>query len=133
MNKAAGKDTARTKRKDRKNIPSAIAHINSTFNNTIVTIADAQGNAIAWGSAGKEGFKGSRKGTPFAAQLAAESAGKAAREHGVRVLDVLLKGAGSGRESAVRALQGLGFDITAIRDITTIPHNGTKARKRRRV
>lgn len=121
------------KRKDRKNITSATAHILSTFNNTIVTITDAQGNAVAWSSAGQQGFKGSRKGTPFAAQLAAEAAGKGAREHGVRVLDVLLKGPGSGRESALRALQGLGFEILAIRDVTTIPHNGCTPRKRRRV
>jgi small subunit ribosomal protein S11 len=123
----------RTKRKDRKNILSAVAHINSTFNNTIITITDAQGNAVAWSSAGQQGFKGSRKGTPFAAQLAAEAAGKGAREHGVRTLDVLLKGAGSGRESALRALQGLGFDIVAIRDVTSVPHNGCRPRKRRRV
>lgn len=126
-------DTA-AKRKTRKNVPSAVAHINSTFNNTIVTITDAQGNAVAWSSAGQQGFKGSRKGTPFAAQLAAEAAGRAAREHGVRVItDVLLKGAGAGRESALRALQGLGFDIIAIRDVTGIPHNGVTLSKRRRV
>jgi small subunit ribosomal protein S11 len=121
------------KRKDRKNITSATAHIFSSFNNTIVTITDAQGNTVAWSSAGQCGFKGSRKGTPFAAQLAAEGAGKAAKEHGVRVLDVLLKGPGAGRESALRGLQGQGFEILAIRDITSIPHNGTKQRKRRRV
>ena len=122
-----------TKRKDRKNISSAVVHINSTFNNTIVTVTDAQGNAISWSSAGQQGFKGSRKGTPFAAQLAAEAAGKGAREHGVRTLDVELKGPGSGRESALRALQGLGFEILAIRDVTTVPHNGCRPRKRRRV
>lgn len=122
------------KRKVKKNVPSAIAHINSTFNNTIVTITDAQGNAVAWSSAGQQGFKGSRKGTPFAAQLAAEAAGRGARENGVRTItDVLLKGAGAGRESALRALQGLGFDIIAIRDVTGIPHNGCRLPKRRRV
>ncbi|MFZ2587367.1 MAG: 30S ribosomal protein S11 [Alphaproteobacteria bacterium] len=122
------------KRKARKNVPSAVCHINSTFNNTIVTITDAQGNAVAWSSAGQQGFKGSRKGTPFAAQLAAEAAGRNAREHGVRTLtDILLKGAGAGRESALRALQGLGFDIIAIRDVTGIPHNGCRLPKRRRV
>jgi small subunit ribosomal protein S11 len=121
------------KRKDRKNITSATAHIFSSFNNTIVTITDAQGNTVAWSSAGQCGFKGSRKGTPFAAQLAAEGAAKAAKEHGVRVLDVLLKGPGSGRESALRGLQAQGFEITAIRDVTSIPHNGVKQKKRRRV
>lgn len=132
---AAGKAgaAARTKKKARKNITSAIAHINSTFNNTIVTIADAQGNTISWSSAGQQGFKGSRKGTPFAAQLAADAAAKAAREHGVRTLDVELKGPGSGRESALRALQAAGFDVVMIRDVTAIPHNGCKAPKRRRV
>lgn len=129
----AGATAARAKKKVRKNITSAIAHINSTFNNTIVTIADAQGNTISWSSAGQQGFKGSRKGTPFAAQLAADAAAKAAREHGVRTLDVELKGPGSGRESALRALQAAGFDVVMIRDVTTIPHNGCKAPKRRRV
>lgn len=125
--------SAAPKRKDRKNISAAVAHINSTFNNTHITITDVQGNTIAWSSAGQQGFKGSRKGTPFAAQLAAEAAGRGAREHGVRTLDVELKGPGSGRESALRALQGLGFDILAIRDVTTVPHNGCRPRKRRRV
>jgi len=129
----AGAGARPMKRRDRKNIASATAHIYSSFNNTIVTITDAQGNAIAWSSAGQCGFKGSRKGTPFAAQLAAEGAGKAAKEHGVRVLDVLLRGPGSGRESALRGLQAQGFDITAIRDVTSIPHNGCQPRKRRRV
>lgn len=124
---------AGAKRKGSKNVHSAVAHINSTFNNTIVTIADAQGNAIAWSSAGQQGFKGSRKGTPFAAQLAAEAAGRGARDNGVKVLDVLLKGAGAGRESALRALQSLGFEILAIRDVTGIPHNGCRQKKRRRV
>jgi small subunit ribosomal protein S11 len=121
------------KRKDRKNIASATAHVFSSFNNTIVTITDAQGNAIAWSSAGQQGFKGSRKGTPFAAQLAAEGAARAAREHGVRVLEVELKGPGSGRESALRGLQSQGIDISTIRDVTAIPHNGCKQPKRRRV
>ncbi|MBI1308777.1 MAG: 30S ribosomal protein S11 [Proteobacteria bacterium] len=130
---AASATRAPAKRKDKKSLTSATAHILSTFNNTIITITDAQGNAVAWSSAGQQGFKGSRKGTPFAAQLAAEAAGRGAKEHGVRVLDILLKGPGSGRESALRALQGLGFEILAIRDITTIPHNGCRPRKRRRV
>lgn len=124
---------AARKRAGKKNVLSAIAHINSTFNNTIITIADAQGNSLAWSSAGQQGFKGSRKGTPFAAQLAAEAAGRGAREHGVRTLDVMLKGPGGGRESALRALQSLGFDIVAIRDVTSVPHNGCRPRKRRRV
>jgi small subunit ribosomal protein S11 len=122
------------KRKDRKNLATATAHVFSSFNNTIVTITDAQGNAVAWSSAGQQGFKGSRKGTPFAAQLAAEGAAKAAKEHGVRVLsEVLLKGPGSGRESALRGLQAQGIEIVTIRDITAMPHNGCKVRKRRRV
>jgi small subunit ribosomal protein S11 len=131
--KAAATAAAPRKRSGKKNVVSAIAHIQSTFNNTIITIADPQGNSLAWSSAGQQGFKGSRKGTPFAAQLAAEAAGKNAREHGVRTLDVMLNGPGSGRESALRALQGLGFDIVAIRDVTGIPHNGCRPRKRRRV
>ncbi len=133
--KAASAPKASAKqRKDKKNVHSAVAHINSTFNNTIVTITDAQGNTVAWSSAGQQGFKGSRRGTPFAAQLAGEAAGKAAREHGVRVLtDVLMKGAGAGRESALRALQSVGFDISTIRDVTGIPHNGCRLPKRRRV
>ena len=129
----AGASARPMKRKDRKNIASATAHIFSSFNNTIVTITDAQGNTIAWSSAGQSGFKGSRKGTPFAAQLAAEGAARAAKEHGVRTLDVLLRGPGSGRESALRGLQAQGFEISAIRDVTAIPHNGCKPRKRRRV
>ena len=135
MAKPEAKASAATaaKRKVRKNVPVAVAHINSTFNNTIVTITDAQGNTVSWNSAGQQGFKGSRKGTPFAAQLAAEAAGRGARENGVRSLDVLLKGAGAGRESALRALQGLGFDIGTIRDVTGIPHNGCRLPKRRRV
>lgn len=121
------------RRKDRKNIVSGVAHINSTFNNTIITIADAQGNTIAWSSSGSKGFKGSRKSTPFAAQVAAEDAGKKAQDHGMKSLEVEVKGAGSGRESALRALQSIGYTITSIRDVTPIPHNGCRPPKRRRV
>jgi small subunit ribosomal protein S11 len=124
---------ARTRRRERKNIASGIAHVNSTFNNTIITITDAQGNAIAWSSAGAQGFKGSRKSTPYAAQVAGEVVGRAAMEHGMKTLEVEVKGPGSGRESALRALQTVGFNITAIRDVTPIPHNGCRPRKRRRV
>lgn len=123
----------RTKRRERKNIVSGIAHVNATFNNTIITIADAQGNAISWSSAGAQGFKGSRKSTPYAAQIAAEEAGKKAMEHGMKTLEVLVKGPGSGRESALRALNAVGFNITSIKDVTPIPHNGCRPRKRRRV
>lgn len=123
----------RTRRRERKNIASGIAHVNSTFNNTIITITDAQGNAIAWSSAGAQGFKGSRKSTPYAAQVAGEVVGRAAMEHGMKTLEVEVKGPGSGRESALRALQTVGFNITAIRDVTPIPHNGCRPRKRRRV
>jgi len=125
--------TQRTKRRERKNIVSGIAHVNATFNNTIITIADAQGNAISWSSAGAQGFKGSRKSTPYAAQIAAEDAGKKAMEHGMKTLEVLVKGPGSGRESALRALNAVGFTITSIKDVTPIPHNGCRPRKRRRV
>ena len=121
------------RRRERKNISSGIAHVNATFNNTMITIADAQGNAISWSSAGSQGFKGSRKSTPFAAQMAAEAAGKKAMEHGMRTIEVLVKGPGSGRESALRALQAVGFTVTNIRDVTPIPHNGCRPRKRRRV
>jgi len=121
------------KRKERKNISSGVAHVLSTFNKTIVTITDAQGNAIAWSSSGSQGFKGSRKSTPYAAQVAAEDAGRKAREHGMEVLDIMVSGPGSGRESALRALQAVGFQVTAIRDVTPIPHNGCRPRKRRRV
>ena len=120
------------KRKERKNIAAGIAHVNSTFNNTMITITDVQGNAISWSSAGSKGFKGSRKSTPFAAQMAAEEAGAKAQEHGVKTLEVNVKGPGSGRESALRALQSVGFQITAIRDVTPIPHHGCRPRKRRR-
>ena len=123
----------RGKKKVKKNIPHGVAHIQATFNNTIITITDPQGNTIAWSSAGSQGFKGSRKSTPFAAQIAAEDCGKKAMEHGVRTLDVLVKGPGSGREAALRALQAVGFRIQMIRDVTPIPHNGCRPPKRRRV
>jgi small subunit ribosomal protein S11 len=125
--------TTRVRKRERKNITSGIAHVNATFNNTMITIADAQGNTIAWSSAGQSGFKGSRKSTPYAAQMAAEDAGRKAMEHGMKTLEVEVKGPGSGRESALRALQTVGFDITAIKDVTPIPHNGCRPRKRRRV
>ena len=124
---------ARPRRRERKNITSGVAHVNSTFNNTMVTITDAQGNTISWSSSGMQGFKGSRKSTPYAAQVAAEDAGRKAQEHGMRTLDVEVKGPGSGRESALRALQAVGFAITSIRDVTSTPHNGCRPRKRRRV
>ena len=125
--------TGRVRRRERKNITSGIAHVNSTFNNTVITITDVQGNAISWSSSGSQGFKGSRKSTPYAAQLAAEDAGKKAQDHGVKTLEVNVKGPGSGRESALRALQSVGFVITSIRDVTPIPHNGCRPPKRRRV
>src|ERR1700712_4004877 len=121
------------RKKERKNISSGVAHVLASFNNTIVTITDAQGNAIAWSSSGSNGFKGSRKSTPYAAQVAAEDAGKKAREHGMETLEIEVNGPGSGRESALRALQTVGFNITQIRDLTPIPHNGCRPRKRRRV
>ncbi len=124
---------ARTKKKERKNIIAGVAHVAATFNNTVITITDAQGNTIAWSSAGVQGFKGSRKSTPYAAQVAAEDAGKKAREHGMESLEIEVSGPGSGRESALRALQAVGFGISAIRDMTPIPHNGCRPRKRRRV
>jgi small subunit ribosomal protein S11 len=127
------KEKTRIKRKERKNISSGVAHVNSSFNNTMITITDAQGNAISWSSAGMMGFKGSRKSTPFAAQMAAEDAGKKAMEHGMRTLEVEVTGPGSGRESALRALQSVGFTVTTIRDVTPIPHNGCRPPKRRRV
>jgi small subunit ribosomal protein S11 len=117
----------------RKNVPTGIAHVQSTFNNTIVTITDVSGNAISWASAGARGFKGSRKSTPFAAQLAAEEAGRRAMDHGVRSVAVFVNGPGAGRESALRALQSVGFKITLIRDVTPVPHNGCRSPKRRRV
>ena len=127
------KASTRVRRRERKNITSGVAHVNATFNNTMITIADAQGNAIAWSSAGSQGFKGSRKSTPYAAQMAGEDAGKKAMEHGMKTLEVEVKGPGAGRESALRALQAVGFTITSIRDVTPIPHNGCRPRKRRRV
>ncbi len=127
------KPQARLRRREKKNITSAIAHVSATFNNTKITITDVQGNTIAWASAGGQGFKGSRKSTPYAAQLAAEDAGRKAQEHGVKTLEVNVKGPGSGRESALRALQSVGLTITAIRDVTSIPHNGCRPPKRRRV
>jgi small subunit ribosomal protein S11 len=127
------KDTGRVKRSARKNISNGVAHVNSTFNNTMITITDVQGNAISWSSAGMMGFKGSRKSTPYAAQVAAEDAGKKAQDHGMKTLEVEVKGPGAGRESALRALQAIGFTISSIRDVTPIPHNGCRAPKRRRV
>ena len=125
--------TARPRRRERKNITSGVAHVNASFNNTMVTITDAQGNTIAWSSSGTQGFKGSRKSTTNVAQMAAEDAGRKAMEHGVRTLEVEVKGPGAGRESALRALQSVGFVITSIRDVTPIPHNGCRPPKRRRV
>ena len=116
----------RLRRRERKNITSGTAHVAATFNNTMITITDAQGNTIAWSSSGSQGFKGSRKSTPYAAQVAAEDAGRKAMEHGMRTLDIEVKGPGSGRESALRALQAVGFAITSIRDVTPIPHNGCR-------
>ena len=124
---------ARVKRAERKNITSGIAHVLATFNNTMITISDAQGNAISWASAGQQGFKGSRKSTPYAAQLAAEDAGKKAMEHGMKTVVIEVKGPGSGRESALRALQAVGLTVTSISDVSGIPHNGCRPPKRRRV
>ena len=127
------KEPARVKKRERKNITSGVAHVNASFNNTMITITDAQGNTISWSSAGMMGFKGSRKSTPYAAQVAAEDAAKKAVEHGMRTLDVEVSGPGSGRESALRALQAVGLTVTSIRDVTPIPHNGCRPPKRRRV
>ncbi len=127
------REKQRTKKKERKNISSGVVHVNSSFNNTKILIADAQGNAISWSSAGAMGFKGSRKSTPYAAQVAAEDAGKKAQEHGLRTVEVEVQGPGSGRESALRALQAIGLTVTAIRDVTAIAHNGCRPPKRRRV
>jgi small subunit ribosomal protein S11 len=124
---------ARPRRRERKNITSGVAHVNASFNNTIITITDVQGNTIAWSSSGAQGFKGSRKSTPFAAQMAAEDAGRKAMDHGMRTLEIEVRGPGSGRESALRALQAVGLSVTAIRDVTPIPHNGCRPPKRRRV
>lgn len=121
------------KKKVRKNIISGVAHVNASFNNTMITITDAQGNTVSWSSSGMMGFKGSRKATPYAAQLTAEDAGRKAMEHGMKEVDVLVKGPGSGRESALRALQAVGFTVRSIKDITPVPHNGCRPPKRRRV
>jgi small subunit ribosomal protein S11 len=123
----------RTKKKEKKNIPNGVVHIRSTFNNTIITITDPGGNTLSWSSSGVQGFKGSRKSTPFAAQLAAEDAVKKAAEHGMRNVEVYVKGPGAGRESALRALQAAGFNVVMIKDVTPIPHNGCRPPKRRRV
>ncbi len=127
------KESTRVKKRESKNIVTGVAHVNASFNNTMITIADAQGNTISWSSAGTMGFKGSRKSTPYAAQVAAEDAGRKAMEHGMRTLEVNVSGPGSGRESALRALQAVGFTVTSIRDVTPIPHNGCRPPKRRRV
>jgi small subunit ribosomal protein S11 len=129
----AGKKVVRTKRKVSKNIESGVAHIRSTFNNTIVTIADTAGNVLSWASAGGMGFRGSRKSTPFAAQMAAEQAAKAAMEHGLKKIEVFVKGPGGGREAAIRSLQAAGLEVNSIKDVTPIPHNGCRPPKRRRV
>ena len=123
----------RPRKRERKNVPYAVAHIKSSFNNTIITIADQQGNVLSWASSGNVGFKGSRKSTPFAAQLAAEAAARRAMEHGVRKVDVYVKGPGSGRETAIRTLQNTGLEVVGIKDVTPIPHNGCRPSKRRRV
>ncbi|NLC11528.1 MAG: 30S ribosomal protein S11 [Firmicutes bacterium] len=130
---ARKKTTTRPRRRDRKNIEHGIAHIKSTFNNTMISITDLQGNSIAWASAGTVGFKGSRKSTPFAAQMAAETAAKAAMEHGMRQIEVFVKGPGAGREAAIRSLQAAGLEVNSIKDVTPIPHNGCRPPKRRRV
>ncbi|WP_067934852.1 30S ribosomal protein S11 [Alicyclobacillus kakegawensis] len=125
--------SVRTKRRDRKNVEFGVAHIKSTFNNTIVSITDQSGNVISWSSAGNVGFKGSRKSTPFAAQMAAEAAARTAMEHGMKQVEVAVKGPGAGREAAIRSLQAAGLEVTGIRDVTPIPHNGCRPPKRRRV
>src|ERR1700759_2095541 len=127
------REPARVKKRERKNITSGVAHVNASFNNTMITITDAQGNAISWSSSGAMGFKGSRKSTPYAAQVTAEDAGRKAQEHGMKVLAVEVKGPGAGRESALRALQTVGFTVTSIKDVTPVPHNGCRPPKRRRV
>jgi small subunit ribosomal protein S11 len=129
----AKRRSTRLRRRERKNIESGVAHIRSTFNNTIITITDSQGSVVSWASAGTSGFKGSRKGTPFAAQTAAEVAARTAMDHGMRQIEVLVKGPGSGREAAIRALQAAGLEVNMIRDVTPIPHNGCRPPKRRRV
>ena len=125
--------TTRERKKEKRIVPHAVAHIRATFNNTLITISDPDGNVLAWSSAGRSGFKGSRKGTPFAAQVAAQNAGQQARDNGVRTVEVLVKGPGGGRESAIRALQTTGIDVKSIRDVTPIPHNGCRPPKKRRV
>ena len=130
---AAAATAARPRRRERKNITSGTAHVNSTFNNTMITITDAQGNTIAWSSAGTQGFKGSRKSTPYAAQMAAEAAARRAMDHGMRKVDVFVKGPGSGRETAIRSLTATGLEVGAISDVTPTPHNGVRPPKRRRV
>lgn len=130
---AQKKDTARLRRRDRKNVPSGVAHINATFNNTLITIADTHGNTISWSSAGACGFKGSKKSTPYAAQMAGEDAGRKAMDHGMRTVEIEVSGPGSGREAALRALHSVGLVITLIRDVTPIPHNGCRPPKARRV
>jgi small subunit ribosomal protein S11 len=127
------KAATRLKRKDRKNVLTGVVHIASTFNNTIVTITDVAGNVLSWSSSGRRGFKGSRKSTPYAAQMAAEDAARRAQEHGVKSVSIRVKGPGAGREAAMRALANVGFRVTSIRDVTPIPHNGCRPRKRRRV
>ena len=133
MAKAGTKDRKGGKRKEKRIVPHAVAHVQATFNNTLIAISDPEGNALAWSSAGRIGFKGSRKGTPFAAQVAGQNVGGLAKDMGVRTLDVRVKGPGAGRESAVRALQSAGLIIKSIQDVTPIPHNGCRPRKRRRV
>ena len=133
MAKEQQQGRGKVRRREKKNISSGVAHVNASFNNTMITITDAQGNTIAWSSSGMMGFKGSRKSTPYAAQMAAEDAGRKAQEHGMKILEVEVCGPGSGRESALRALQSIGFQVTSIRDVTPIPHNGCRPRKRRRV
>ena len=130
---ATKKTATRGKRREKKNIERGVAHIQSTFNNTIVTITDTQGNAVSWASAGEMGFRGSKKSTPYAAQMAAETATKAALIHGLKTVDVFVKGPGSGREAAIRALSACGLEVTSIRDVTPVPHNGCRPPKRRRV
>ncbi|TVQ82331.1 MAG: 30S ribosomal protein S11 [Micavibrio sp.] len=130
---AKAKTATKVRKKEKKNIATGVAHVNASFNNTNITITDVQGNVISWSTAGAQGFKGSRKSTPYAGQMAAEDAGRKAQEHGMNSLEVLIKGPGPGRESALRALQSVGFTITSITDITPIPHNGCRQRKRRRV
>ena len=129
----AQKPAQKVRRREKKNIVSGVAHVNASFNNTVVTITDAQGNTISWSSSGSKGFKGSRKSTPYAAQMAAEDAARKAQEHGMKTVEVEVKGPGSGRESALRALQAMGLLVTSIRDVTSIPHNGCRPKKRRRV